>query len=122
MFYFLNIKDYVIGFSGHSIPTKSGKANRFTYTKEVNGKMAGKLDTAGAMKSISNCLKAKDSNIVGLIDGHCYSKTRSLPTMLKGLEQELDASRLHSTTKKTTAEETRLAGLKMVNKLNKEKK
>ncbi|NOI59250.1 hypothetical protein [Vibrio coralliilyticus] len=112
-------KDYVIGFSGHSIPIKNGTPNKYTYTKEVNGKMAGKVDTAGAMRSISDCLKVKGSSIVGLVDGHCFSKTRSLSTMLKGLDHELDESRIHSTTKKTTAEESRMEGLKMVMKLNK---
>ena len=109
-------KDYVIGFSGHSIPIKNGKPNKFTYTKEVNGKMAGKVETAGAMKSISDCLKVKGSSVVGLVDGHCVSKTRSLSEMLKGLGHELDASRIHSTNKKTTVEATRLAGLEMVRK------
>ncbi|MUK51196.1 hypothetical protein [Aliivibrio fischeri] len=113
--------DYVIGFSGHSIPMKNKKPNRFTYTKVVNGKMGGKVDTAGAMRSISDCLETKGSNIVGLVDGHCVAKKRSLGVMLEGLGCELDASRIYATDNKTTAEESRLAGLDMVRRLNKEK-
>ncbi|GEK15844.1 hypothetical protein AFI02nite_38800 [Aliivibrio fischeri] len=41
--------------------------------------------------------------------------------MLEGLGCELDASRIYATDNKTTAEESRLAGLDMVRRLNKEK-
>ncbi|GEK15843.1 hypothetical protein [Aliivibrio fischeri] len=68
--------DYVIGFSGHSIPMKNKKPNRFTYTKVVNGKMGGKVDTAGAMRSISDCLETKGSNIVGLVGWALCSKKK----------------------------------------------